>query len=85
MSEKTRTFVQVDLSDFAKVLLVGLLWGVDRHSKARAKYFEGNHEIGIPLNIGPISARFMGLQTSHGTAYKTKLRVKLHQAIISSP
>ena len=74
MSEKTRTYVQVDLSDFAQILQVGLLWGVDRHSKARTKSFEGNHEIGIPLNIGPILARFMGLQTSHGTAYKTKLR-----------
>ena len=74
MSEKTRTYVQVDLSDFAQILQVGLLWGVDRHSKARAKSFEGNHEIGIPLNIGPILARFMGLQMSHGTAYKNKLR-----------
>ena len=37
MSEKTRTYVQVDLSDFAQILQVGLLWGVDRHSKARAK------------------------------------------------
>ena len=44
-----------------------------------------NHEIGIPLYIGPILARFMGLQTSNGTAYKNKLRTKLHQANITSP
>ena len=78
-------YVQVDLSDFTQILQVGLLWGVDRHSKAHAKSFEGNHEIGIPLNIGPILARFKGLQTSHGTAYKNKLQTKLHQANISSP
>ena len=55
MSEKTRTDVQVDLSDFAQILQVGcLLWGVDRHSKDCAKSFEGNHEIGIPLNIAMI-------------------------------
>ena len=85
MSEKTRTYVQVGLSDFAYILQVGVLWGVDRHSKASHKIFEGNHEIGIPLNIGQILARFMGLQTSHGTAYKNKLRTKLHQANITSP
>ena len=56
ISEKTRTYVQVGLSDFAQILQVGLLWGVHRHSKARAQSFEGNHEIGIPLNIGPILA-----------------------------
>ena len=53
MSEKTRTFVQVDLSDFAQMLQVGLLWGVDRRPKARAKSFEGNHEIGIPAQYWP--------------------------------
>ena len=85
MSEKTRTYVQVDLSHFVQILQVGLLWGVDRHSKARAKSFKGNHEIGIPLNIGPILARFMGLKTSHGTGYKNKLQTKLHEANITSP
>ena len=85
MSENTKVCVQVDLSDFAQNLQVGSLWGVDRLCKALENVSEGNLEICIPLKNGRNITLFMGLETSHATAYTNKLWTKLHQANIASP
>ena len=62
-----------------------LLWGVDRLCKALEKVSEGNLEICITLKNGRNITLFMGLETSHATAYTNKLWTKLHQASIASP
>ena len=85
MSENTNVCVQVNLSDFAQNLQVGSVWGVDRLCKANEKVSEGNLEICIPLKKWPQIALFMGLQTSHATAYTDKLRTKINHANIASP
>ena len=73
MSENTKVCVQVDLSDFAQNLQIGSLWGVDRLCKALEKVSEGNLEICKPLKNGRNITLFMGLETSHATAYTNKL------------
>ena len=73
MSENTKVCVQVVLSDFAQNLQVGSLWGVDRLCKALEKVSEGNLAICIPLKNGRNITLFMGLETSHATAYTNKL------------
>ena len=55
MSEKTIGTVKCDLANFAQMLQVGFLWGVEPLCRAIETVFEGNLETGIPLKKGPNS------------------------------
>ena len=67
MFENTKVYVQVDFSDFAQILQVCSLWGVDWLCKALENVSEGNLETCIPLKNGRNITLLMGLQTSHAT------------------